>query len=189
MAEETKSESTSQPAAGGGKLASILAIVNLLVTLGIGAVVFIQFQKDKKSEHVSDIDADAPVQADAGATPKKEDAASAPVDPKATPSAPKVIQLDQFTVNLSTSVGTPPRFARVIIAVEVPSDEVSVELNQKIPQARNAIIDLFNSKRPSDLQSGEGRNALKDEIRNALNSFLVSGKVKAVFFSNFTIST
>ena len=92
-------------------------------------------------------------------------------------------------MNLSTAVGAPPKFARVVIAVELASSESSQELTQKMPQVRNSIIDLFNSKRPADLQTGEGRNFLKEEIRNALNSFLVTGKVKGIFFSNFSVSS
>lgn len=179
------------PAGGGSKIAVILTIVNLLVTVGIGAVVFIQFQKDKHHESVSDISTEAEhggggggehggggggEHGEAAATSKKS-------------SETKIVTLEQFTVNLSTTVGTAPRFARVVIAVELASDDTVQEMNTKMPQVRNAIIDLFNSKRPADLQTGEGRNFLKEEIRNALNSFLVTGKAKGVFFSNFQVSS
>ena len=90
-------------------------------------------------------------------------------------------------INLATSPGTPSKFARVIVAVEFSSGEAKAELTTKMAPARNAIIDLFNSKRPADLQTGEGRNFLKEEIRNALNGILVTGKVKGVFFSNFAV--
>lgn len=175
---------------GGSKLALIISIINLLLVLGIGAVVFLQFQKDKQKESIADIDPQADSQ-DAGAAEGKEgekDAHGAAEGAKPeTKSTSQVITFEQFTVNLSTSAGTPPRFARVVIAVEVASAETAAEINQKTPQVRNAILDLFNSKRPSDLQTGEGRNFLKEEIRNALNSFLVTGKVKGVFFSNFVV--
>lgn len=185
---------------GGGKLGPILAILNLILTLGIGAVVFLQFQKDKHRETVSDIQADAPAGEGAaagehGGGEKKEEAkagehgAPAGHGGKAESNGAQTVSLEQFTVNLSTSVGTPPRFARVMIAVEVPSSDTAQELNSKMAQVRNAVIDLFNSKRPADLQTGEGRNFLKEEIRNALNSFLVTGKVKGVFFSNFQVSS
>lgn len=182
-ATETKSSG------GGGKVPAILAIINLLLTIGIGAVVFIQFKKDKNHEQVTDIDPNAPTAAPAAGGEgghggeKKEEGHGAPAK-----SGPKVVSLDQFTVNLSTAVGAPPKFARVVIAIEVGSDETSQELTQKMPQVRNSIIDLFNSKRPTDLQTGEGRNFLKEEIRNALNSFLVTGKIKGIFFSNFSVS-
>jgi len=209
-AEEKKSDASESeaapapPAGGGSKLGVILGLVQLLVTLGIGAVVFISFQKEKHRESVADI---APEEKPGEAKPAGGEHGEAPKEGEkpaegakaegghgehgegAPPKASShVITLDQFTVNLSTTVGTPPRFARVAIAVEVGSDDAAQELNQKMPQVRNAILDLFNSKRPADLQTGEGRNFLKEEIRNALNSFLVTGKVKGVFFSNFVIS-
>lgn len=210
MAEEENktaaAESPKSDGGGGGKLGTILAVVNLLITLGIGGVVFVQFQKDKHKETVSDIQPNADEHAAGGdghgEEPKKDEHGAPPADahgeaPKddghggkvaAKPSGPKIVTLEQFTVNLSTTVGTPPRFARVVIAVEMPSEDTAKELDQKMPQVRNAVIDLFNSKRPSDLQNGEGRNFLREEIRNALNSFLITGKVKGVFFSNFAIS-
>lgn len=189
---------------GGGKLPAILAILNLLLTIGIGAVVFIQFKKDKNHEQVTDIQANAPAHGEAaaegghgeakkeehgGGEAKKEEHGGGGGHGAVAKEEPKVISLEQFTVNLSTAVGAPPKFARVVIAVEVGSSETSAELTQKMPQVRNSIIDLFNSKRPADLQTGEGRNFLKEEIRNALNSFLVTGKVKGIFFSNFSVSS
>ena len=173
-------------------------------------LIFIQFQKDKHKEAVSDIQPEAP-EAGHGEPAKEGEHGAAPKEGEhggghgeaakegehggghgegaAASNAPKVLSLEQFTVNLSTSVGTPPRFARVVVAVEVSSAETSQEITQKMAPVRNAIIDLFNSKRPADLQTGEGRNFLKEEIRNALNSFLITGKVKGVFFSNFAVSS
>jgi flagellar FliL protein len=101
----------------------------------------------------------------------------------------RMISLEQFTVNLSTSGTIQPKFARVNIAIEVPSEDAELEINQKMPRVRNTIIDLFNSKRPIDLQNTEGRNLLKEQILNALNSFLVTGKVKGVFFTSFAVSS
>jgi flagellar FliL protein len=177
--------------AGGGKIGTILSIMNLLLTLGIGAVVFLQFQKDKHRETVSDIQPNAEVPtAEAGhGEAAHGEAAHGEHGAEAAKPSDNLITLDQFTVNLSTSPGTPPRFARVTVAIEVSSGDAGKELNAKMAPVRNAILDLFNSKRPADLQTGEGRNFLKEEIRNALNGMLVSGKVKAVFFSAFQVST
>jgi flagellar FliL protein len=205
MSDDPKKEKSSDdnqaaaPASGGGsKMGVLLAGVNLLLTLGIGAVVFLQFQKDKHHEAVSDIKSDTDHASEKkeeghGEAPKAEghgEAAHGEHGGEAKPAAANnLITLEQFTVNLSTSPGTPSRFARVVVAVEVSSGEAATEINTKMAPVRNAIIDLFNSKRPADLQTGEGRNFLKEEIRNALNGFLVSGKVKGVFFSNFAVSS
>jgi flagellar FliL protein len=198
MSDEAKKEKketadASGAAAGGGasKLGPLLAILNLLLTLGIGGVIFMQFQKDKHREAVADIKPDADKPAEGGE--KKEEAHGEHGGGEHGASAEKpndkLLTLDQFTVNLSTSSGTPARFARVVVAVELSSSEASSEMTSKMAPARNAIIDLFNSKRPADLQTGEGRNFLKEEIKNALNGLLVTGKVKGVFFSNFAVSS
>jgi flagellar FliL protein len=100
----------------------------------------------------------------------------------------RTIPLEQFTVNLATPGGTAQKFVRVNIALEMGTDEVEKEIQAKMPQVRNAIIDLFNSKRPNDLVSAEQREYLKEEIRNALNSFMTNGKVKGVYFTNFAVT-
>jgi flagellar basal body-associated protein FliL len=204
--EAKKPEAAADPGSGSdktGKLGLILSLLNLILILGIGGVVFMQFQKEKHKESVADIqpathgESHGDAKAESGHGDSKAEGAHGEAkagghgDGHGAPPAKKadqVVTLDQFTVNLSTSVGTPPRFARVMIALEVPSAETAGEITQKMAPVRNAIIDLFNSKRPADLQTGEGRNFLKEEIRNALNSFLVTGKVKGVFFSNFAVS-
>ncbi len=201
-AKESKKSESASPAEPGqdktSKIVLILTGVNLLVVLGMGGVLFTQFLKDKRKESVSDIQ---PHAEEGGGKDEGGHGGGHGGAEKAegehggghggAPTAKKgdqVLTLEQFTVNLATSPGTPPRYARVIIALEVPSAETASEVNQKMAPVRNAIIDLFNSKRPGDLQTGEGRNYLKEEIRNGLNSFLVSGKVKSVFFSNFAVS-
>lgn len=201
-AKDNSSASAEAPASGGGsKLGVILTVVNLIFTLGIGAVIYIQFKKDKNAEQISDIQVQEPAhkdekaegghgeaKKDAHGDAKAEGGHGDSKDAKAAKPENKMVSLEQFVVNLSTAVGAPPKFARVMIAVELGSSETSQELTQKMPQVRNSIIDLFNSKRPADLQTGEGRTFLKEEIRNALNSFLVTGKVKGIFFSNFSVS-
>jgi hypothetical protein len=166
-------------------------------------VVFLQFQKEKHRESVADIQQQEEPAAEHGAGAEHgggEHGAEKPAEHGggehgggehggSAKKGDQVLTLEQFTVNLATSAGTPPRYARVIIALEVPNSDTASEINQKIAPVRNAIIDLFNSKRPADLQTGEGRNFLKEEIRNALNGFLITGKVKSVFFSNFAVSS
>lgn len=179
----------------GNKLGTTLSVLNLFLTLAIGAVVFVQFKKDKNNEQVADLSTQEPAAVTESAGSAHEsgghggESSESGDKNKAKTEKQTVVSLDQFTVNLSTAVGAPPKFARVVIAVEVVNEETSRELNMKMPQVRNSIIDLFNSKRPADLQTGEGRNYLKEEIRNALNSFLVTGKIKGIFFSNFSVSS
>lgn len=189
---------------GGNKLVLILTLVNVLVTAGIVGVLVMSFQKQKTSTGIQDINAEA------GAHGGDEKAAGGEHGgggggghggggggehgagggkSKSHLVAGKMITLEQFTVNLATVGTVNPKFARVNISVEVPNDDAESEVNQKMPQVRNTIIDLFNSKKPADLATPEGRNFLKDEIKQSLNSFMKTGKVSGVYFTNFALSS
>ena len=192
MADEGKeqqgAESEEVESSGGGKVLVILTALNLVVTLGIVGVLFYSFQKESATPEISDIQ-----EGESGhSSGAEEHADNEKGEPKGTQTGHKfgkMIQLEQFTVNLATIGSSAPKYARVKISLEVPADDAEIEVTQKMPQVRNTIIDLFNSKRPSDLANAEGRNFLKDEIKNSINSFLVTGKVTGVFLTNFALSS
>jgi flagellar FliL protein len=201
MAEDAKAASSNAaPASGGGgsKIVTILTIVNLIACIGIGAVLFISHKKQNAQPQVGDIQPSA--EAEHGEAKKEEGKEGAKGEgkegekgegkgeKKSAAGDSHTIPLEQFTVNLATPGGTAQKFVRVNIALELGADDVEKEIQAKMPQVRNAIIDLFNSKRPNDLVSAEQREYLKEEIRNALNSFMTNGKVKGVYFTNFAVT-
>jgi flagellar FliL protein len=211
-AAEEKTESTAHaagggaggaaPSGGGSKLVLILTGVNLLATLGMVGVLFLSFQKERKKPSVEDIAAQtaAPAAGEHGeakggehgggeAKGGEHGGGGKAEHAKKSVDYGRMITLEQFTVNLSTPGSSNPKYVRVNISLEVPTDDAEGEVTSKMPQVRNAIIDLFNSKRPADLATAEGRDYLKEEIRNALNGFLVNGKVKGVFFTNFALTS
>ena len=197
MAAEERPEGAAGGSAGGGgtnKLVVIFTVVNLCATLGIVAALFISFQKEKSRTTVTDIAAHSEDQGGSEDPGSASDGTPGTHGGKAPPKAKgpeygKMVPLEQFTVNLSTPGSATPKFVRVNISLELPSKDSEAEVTQKMPQVRNTIIDLFNSKRPADLATSEGRDYVKEEIRNALNSFMVSGKVKGVFFTDFALSS
>ena len=176
------------------KLLLPLTLVNMVATLGMVAVLLISFQKDKKKPQISDISAheehaEGKKDEHGGGGEGGEHGGESKSDKKKVGKEfGKKIPLEQFTVNLSNSGSVNPKFARVAIVLEVQNDDLEGEVTQKMAQVRNAIIDLFNSKKPTDLSTTEGKNYLKEEIRNALNSFLVTGKISGVYFTNFAVS-
>lgn len=207
---EEKTESTPAAAASGGsgggnnKLVMIVTVVNLLITLGIVGALFVSHKKEAQRQQVTDIAAGEEHGGEHGGGGGGEHGGGGEAgggeghggghgeskpQKKGLAGFGTMITLEQFTVNLSTPGTVNPKFVRVNISVEVPDHDSESEVQQKMPQVRNAIIDLFNSKRPTDLATAEGRDYLKEEIRHALNSFLTAGKVKGVFFTNFSISS
>jgi flagellar FliL protein len=197
--EEKPAEEASAAPAGGGKLVTILTLVNLLITVGVAAVLFITFKKDQKPsvDDIATTESHGEAAAGDGHGEKKAEGghggghgeAGGKPEPTLNPNFGKMVTLEQFTVNLVTAGSSNPKFARVNISLELPGEDTEAEINHKMPKVRNAIIDLFNSKRPTDLSTPEGRTYLKDEIKNALNTFLITGKVKGVFFTNFALSS
>ncbi|OFZ21035.1 MAG: hypothetical protein A2X94_06805 [Bdellovibrionales bacterium GWB1_55_8] len=171
---------------GGSKLVLILTGINTLVTLGMLGILFVAFQRDQKTPAIEDLAANSPAAQGDG---KGEHGAKGAAEAKKPTNFGKMVTLDQFTVNLATPGSVNPKFVRVNISLEVPNEDSESEVNLKMPQVRNVVIDLFNSKRPADLATAEGRDYLKEEIRSALNAFLVTGKVKGVFFTNFALSS
>ncbi len=188
------------PAGGGGgggsKVVMLLTLVNLMATLAMVAILFISFQRDKAQPRIDDIAAGGEHGAEHGGDEKKEGGGHGEgkaegehgESKKKLVDSGKMVTLDQFTVNLSTPGSVNPKFFRVNIALEVPNGDTESEVTSKMPQVRNAIIDLVNSKRASDLATAEGREYLKEDIKNGLNQFLVSGKLKGVYFTNFAVS-
>ena len=215
MAGGSHDEKSVTPSAGGSAakasaLPLILAGVNLVVTLGMLGVIFVSFKRDSQS-HLEDANGSEDAST-AKASGEKAEGAEKSGETKETAkesakgggkeSGPegekkegggsdqygRMVTLDQFTVNLSNPGSNTPRFVRANISVELTSDEAMTEVNAKMPQIRNVIIDLFNSKRPSDLASVQGRDTIKEEIKSAVNVFLVSGKLKGVFFTSFALA-
>jgi flagellar FliL protein len=191
--EEKSKTALSSPAqsGGGGMMGTLISGINLLVSCGMVGVLFMSYQREKQKTSIEDISAHGEGEKDEskghgeghGEGEKHEESVK-----KSAIDFGKMVTLEQFTVNLSTPGSVNPKFARVNISLEVPTDITENEVNVEMPQVRNTIIDLFNSKRPSDLATVDGREYLKDEIKNAINSFLVSGKVKGVFFTSFAVS-
>ena len=53
---------------------------------------------------------------------------------------------------------------------------------------RLTVIGILNSKRPEDLLKRDGKLYLKEQIKSAINSYLIDGKVVDVFYVGFQIN-
>ncbi|CRF47642.1 Flagellar biosynthesis protein FliL, partial [Helicobacter heilmannii] len=52
---------------------------------------------------------------------------------------------------------------------------------------KDTIIEILSSKSIEEISTLKGKNKLKEEIRNNINSFLIDGYVKNIFFTDFVI--
>jgi flagellar FliL protein len=86
-------------------------------------------------------------------------------------------------VNLSGSKGR--RIAKVNIELELAGDNVQVEIEQRKAQVRDIIIIILSGKTYDQVSSKDGKDQLRDEIKDTVNAFLTKGKIKNVFFTEF----
>jgi flagellar FliL protein len=167
-------------AAPGGAKASkqtlilmILAVVNMVVVAGVGFMIFQGKKKDAaepKIEHVIKGEHE---------TQEKEKKEEKEV-------IGKVIPLETFLVNLAGSKGR--RVAKLNLEMEVESEAVSSEIEQRKAQIRDIIIVLLSSQTYDQISNKDGQDQLKEQIKDTVNKFLTKGKIKQVYFTDFIYS-
>lgn len=176
MAEEAKDTGAAAAAAGEPKAASkpillyILVVVNMLVVGGVGAMIYLGKKKEAQQATIEKV-----VEGEAQAQHEEKE--------KADQFIGKMIPMETFYVNLAGNRGN--RLLKVNMELEVESEKVIEEIEKRKPQIRDIIIIILSSKTFKDLESRQGKEGLRDEIKDAVNSFLTKGKIKHVHFTEF----
>jgi flagellar protein FliL len=91
---------------------------------------------------------------------------------------PVYVTLEPFTVNL-TSEAT-DRYLQVGIDLKVSAADITEKVKVHLPEIRNGILLLLTSKKVDDLASIEGKNTLREEIRDIVNKSIGYYKAPAV---------
>ena len=97
--------------------------------------------------------------------------------------------IETITANLSRPSG-PQRFITIsmVFILETPQDRPTDEMTNKTPAFRDEIIDILNTQSPQDILKLEGREVLKDLLKNHLNQNLKEDKVRGILFTQFKVS-
>ncbi|MDR2033372.1 MAG: flagellar basal body-associated FliL family protein [Helicobacteraceae bacterium] len=96
-----------------------------------------------------------------------------------------IVDLDQFIVNLLSAEGR--RFLKARISFELTHKNAGAEIDNKMPRIRDSIISLLSAKRFDEISTESGKTRLREEIRSAVNRYLIDGQIKSVFFIEFVI--
>jgi len=150
----------------------LLAVINMVVVGAVGFMIYQGRKKDAaepKIEHV--------IKGEAEAQEKEKDKK----DEKEA--GEKVIPLETFIVNLSGSKGR--RVAKVNMELDMDGEGSAAEIEQRKAQIRDIIIVLLSGKNYDQVNNREGRDQLKEQIKDTVNAFLTKGKIKKVYFTDF----
>lgn len=176
---EFKEEKNSS--SGKNPLLTILILLNLVVLGGVGYFQWVNFEKLSKQPSIHDV-----VKAEMKKLIQDEEEGSNTAG-KAIEEDGILFPLDGFTANLAQGDG-PRRYLRLRAVLKFGKNSSEEEFKARKPQIRDTIISIINSKRPEDLLKLEGKNFLKEEVKAAINSFLVDGSVIDVYYVSFQIN-
>jgi len=96
-----------------------------------------------------------------------------------------IYPLDVIIVNIANTQAT--RYLRAGVSFEIPDETVAQELTQRKPQVTDLLIMILSSKEMEDLIDFSGKNQIRKEIMEKVNSKLSGAKLKNVYFTEFVI--
>lgn len=165
---DNPAEAEAAPAGGGGggkkTLIIVIVAVVLLVVLGAAGFFVVKPMMSGGGEQ--------------GAR-KAEEAA-----PEPTASLGNIVELDPFIVNLSGGGG---RYLKTTVVFHVSTKDVIEEITNRKPQIKDAVLTVLSSKTPDEILSIQGKYDLKVEIMKRVNSFLVTGVARELYFVEFVV--
>ncbi|RDU68135.1 flagellar basal body-associated protein FliL [Helicobacter cholecystus] len=98
---------------------------------------------------------------------------------------PTFVIPEPFVVNLMGQNGR--RYVKAQIALELSSPELQKEVTTKILLIKDIIIRVMSSKTFEEISTPKGRDKLKEEIVQEINTYIVDGYIKSILFSEFII--
>ena len=172
--EKAAAQPEPKPSGGGGSgpkptLFIILAVVNMLIVAGVGAMLFLGKKKHDAEPGIDDV-----IKGEA----EKQAKEAADQD-----FIGKLVPLETFLVNLSGSRGR--KLMKINMELEVDGDEVAAEIDKLKPKIRDIIIITLSSKSYAQISTKDGKDILRNEIRDRVNLFLTKGQIKRVYFTEF----
>ncbi len=93
--------------------------------------------------------------------------------------------IEPFIINLAGEGGK--RFLKLTMELEMGDNDFSEEITANLPKIKDSIIMLLSNKTFEEIYTFEGKLKLRDEITRRINSFLVSGQLRNIYFTEFVI--
>jgi len=158
----------------GGKptLFILIAVINMLVVVGVGAMLYLGQKKKAAEPGIDDV-----VKGEHEEHAKEE---------KSKEFIGKLVPLETFLVNVSGSRGR--KLVKINMELELSNAEVQEEVEKIKPKIRDYIIIIASSKTFNEISTKEGKDALRDEVKNQINLFLTKGQINKVYFTEFILN-
>lgn len=142
-----------------------------------------RFLGDAKAETPAEVEAPEVATAEAAA-PAGSHGAAPNLTPAVAPTAPTIVNLGTFTVNLRGSGGG--RVLRLEVQLESPigsKDAVAA----KVPQLRDSVITAVSDYTWSEVEGTDGKTRLRDELLARINGVTAPALVERLYFTQFVV--
>jgi flagellar FliL protein len=190
MAKEDQSEPAAQTESTAPKKSKIGLILIVLVILMAGAAGFFGWQYFKNSKANASAQADSSHEEEEAAESQKpkHDKGKSSKSGHKEGSDGTTINFEPFLVNLADKDVS--RYLRATIRVVVASKETAERITSGevlVSKIRDAILNILCTKISTDIVTSEGKEKLKKEILQKLNSFVPEEPAQDVFFTDFVV--
>lgn len=98
---------------------------------------------------------------------------------------PSIFKLETFVVNLARNAGR--RYLKTTLELELNDKLIEKEIRSKLAQIRDSILILLSGKSFDDVNTVGGKYKLKDEIITRINTILLEGRVRQIYFTEFVV--
>jgi flagellar FliL protein len=100
---------------------------------------------------------------------------------------PIFVDMPDVLVNLSSSGGERTQYLKVKIALELPDDAVSAQIQPIMPRLLDTFQTYLRELRATDLDGSAGLYRLKEELTRRVNAAIAPNKVNAVLFKEIVV--
>ncbi len=107
------------------------------------------------------------------------------VEEVATGERGEIFLMDDLVVTLIAEDGT--RFLKISPGLECENAGVQAELEERMPEIRDMLINTLSSMSLAEAVAPEGREAVKARLISDLNGALTKGKLMNIYFSDFMV--
>lgn len=178
MAEQNAAPQAPPPESAGSSSGSkptlfiLLAVINMAVVMGVGIMLYLGQKKKAAEPGIDDV--------------IKGEHEKLKEEEKSKEFIGKLVPLETFLVNISGTRGR--KLVKINMELEVTNAEVQEEVEKIKPKIRDYIIIIVSGKTFNDISSKEGKDALREEIKNQINLFLTKGQITKIYFTEFIMS-
>ena len=98
-----------------------------------------------------------------------------------------VCPLKSFVVNLLDKRGLGKRYLKVTLEVEVAKEEDRQLIDRSKPKIRDSILLLLSNQELNEINTIEGKIALKQDLLFKMKQILGEGVVRRIYFTEFIV--